>query len=269
MTRIKGKLEQIKSLNEIQYADNTAITNLTINNNNNNKTWLQLKSKDNLYIIRYITKIDTKIITLDSNLPGDIEFIDVFEIETEVNMTHKKNKTLKVIEGSTSTTIKLNEKDKNADKLYDNYFILYANEVRRVKEYKDNILTLELSLSKAPVKDEEIILMQHFFNDYIIFGIDFTNFLGMDFSDLINRIGGSNNFQISSIMSVLCCLICCSICVVLVLLLLTSKKKPESQLPPIIIQNSKDIDPKEIKAELMSKVLPLVNPLYNKWQPKL
>ena len=173
------------------------------------------------------------------------------------------------------------------NKLYNNYYVLYAEQVRKVKEYKDNILTLDFSLPKAPLKDDEIMLMPHFFNDYIILGIDFTNFLGMDFSDFINNIGGSMNFQLSSLTSIICCIICCSICILLLFMMTSSSKTikrpspPLPQLPqlppppsqPIIIQQPSAPPPpppsEELKADVISTLLPYVNPLYNKWKPKL
>ena len=282
MVRVSGNIEKFNKLNEIQYKDNTDINNFKLDSSK--KSWIRIKTKNNEYIIRYITNINsgTKIITLDSDLPSNIEFIDVFEIDNEINMTHTKNKKLKVTDGSTTTTIKLNDSDKNADKLYNNYFILYSDQVRKVKEYKDNILTLDFSLPKAPLKDDEIMLMPHFFNDYIILGIDFTDFLGMDFSDFINNIGGSTNFQLSSLTSIVCCIICCSICILLIFIMMSPTKKRPSQPPiiippqapqtPVIIQQpSPPPQPpsQELKSEVISTLLPYINPLYNKWQPKL
>lgn len=226
MVRISGIIAKFNNLNEIQYKDNLEINNLKIDSSK--KSWIQIKTKQNEFIIRYITNINsgTKNITLDSNLPANLDFIDKFEIENEINMTHAKNKKLKVADGSTTTTIKLNDSDKNADKLYNNYFVLYSDQVRKVKEYKDNILTLDFSLPKAPLKNDEIMLMPHFFNDYIILGIDFTDFLGMDFSSLIDGIGGLFNFQITSAGVSLCC---CIVIVVLLIVVINRKKKLKLQ----------------------------------------
>lgn len=276
MVRVSGNIDKFSSLNVIQYKDNTEINNLKIDSSK--KSWIRLITKDSLYIIKYILSINsgTKSITLDSDLPDNIQFINSFEIENDINWEHIRNKKLKVAEGSTTTTIKLNDVDKNVDKIYNNYFVYYLDQVIMVKEYLNNILTLEFALIKAPVKDNEIILMPHFFNDYIILGIDFTNFLGMDFSDFINNIGGSMNFQLSSLTSIICCILCCSISIILLFMMTSKKKLPEKTIilppapsAPIIVQPPAPPPSAELKADVISTLLPYINPLYNKWKPKL
>jgi hypothetical protein len=270
MVRISGNIEKLISLTEIQYKDTTEMDNLKIDSNI--KSWIRFTTKDSKIIIKYLVSInsETNIITLDSKLPDAVQFIDKFEVDNDINWTHKKNKKLKVAEGSTTTTIKLKDADKNEDKIYNNYFVYYSNQVIMVKEYLNNILTLEVELNKAPVAEDEIILMPHFFNDYIIFGIDFTDFLGMDFSDFIKSIGGSMNFQLSSSTSVICCLLFCSISIILLLLMMSRKSTPKPQVP-IVIQSTPPPPPPsaELKREVISSLLPYINPLYNKWQPEI
>ena len=276
MVRVSGEIDNFNSLNEIKYKDNKEINNLTIESSK--KSWIKFKTTDFKIIIKYIVSINSSIksIILDSNLPDKIQFINSFEIDNDINWTHQKNKKLKVAEGSTTIAIKLNNADKNVDKIYNNYFVYYLDQVIMVKEYVNNILTLHFELNKAPVKDNEIILMPHFFNDYIILGIDFTDFLGMDFSDFINNIGGSMNFQLSSLTSIICCILCCSISIILLFMMTSKKKLPEKPIilppapsAPIIVQPPAPPPSAELKADVISTLLPYINPLYNKWKPKL
>jgi hypothetical protein len=131
---------------------------------------------------------------------------------------------------SSKGRIKLNANDKKMDKIYDNYWVRVisgkaSGDVRQVKEYLDNTFILDYELSNDIVEGDKIILLQHYFNDYIMFGIiDFTDFLGMDLSSLIDGIGGLFNFQITSLGLSLCC---CCIIVVLCSLVVTNRKVPE------------------------------------------
>ena len=154
-------------------------------------------------------------------LEKELNFIPTTTSKYDIGEFNLNNKALQksysqpliVNKDSSKGRIKLNVNDKKMDKIYDNYWIRVIsgksiNDVRLVKEYIGNTFILDYELSNDIVEGDKIILLPHYFNDYIMFGvIDFTDFLGMDFSSLINGIGGLFNFQITILAVSLCCCI--------------------------------------------------------------
>jgi hypothetical protein len=195
--------------------------------------WIRVTQEDFVDIRKisdYIEK-DKKII-----LEKELSFIPTSKAKYDIGEFDLTNKALKqaysqqliVNKNSNKSKIMLNANDKKMDKIYDNYWIRVIsgkakNDVRLVKEYLNNTFILDYELSNDIVEGDKIILLQHYFNDYIMFGIiDFTDFLGMDFSSLIDGIGGLFNFQITSAGLSLCC---CIIIVVIVIAVVVKKKK--------------------------------------------
>ena len=196
--------------------------------------WIRVTQEDFVDIRKisdYIEK-DKKII-----LEKELSFIPTSKAKYDIGEFDLTNKALKqaysqqliVNKNSNKSKIMLNANDKKMDKIYDNYWIRVIsgkakNDVRLVKEYLNNTFILDYELSNDIVEGDKIILLQHYFNDYIMFGIiDFTDFLGMDFSSLIDGIGGLFNFQITSAGLSLCC--CIIIVVVIVIAVVVKKKK--------------------------------------------
>lgn len=61
---------------------------------------------------------------------------------------------------------------------------------------------------------------------YIVFGIDFTDFLGLDLSGFIDTLGGALNFEISSILS---CLLSIFSIFILIFVVTSGKSKGKSK----------------------------------------
>jgi hypothetical protein len=198
-------------------------------------------------ILEYVEK-DKKII-----LEKELHFTPTLSSKYDIGEFVLTNKVLKqaysrqliVNKDSTKSKIKLNANDKKIDKIYNNYWIRVMsgnaiNDVRRVNKYLDNTFILDYDLSNDIVEGDKIILLPHYFNDYIMFDIiDFTDFLGMDLSSLIDDIGGLFNFQIISVLSLVCC--CCCCCIIIILLAMTSTNKEKglctsASQQPLIIQ---------------------------------
>lgn len=115
-------------------------------------------------------------------------------------------------DGTSKSRLPLTENARKMDGIYQGYWVYVISGnmtgyVRRVKDYTNNVLVLDKDLPEKPNEGDKFKLLQHFFNNYIVFGIDFTNFLGMDFSALIDAVGGSFNFQFSSIICVVFCIL--------------------------------------------------------------
>lgn len=115
-------------------------------------------------------------------------------------------------DGTSKNRLPLTENARKMDGIYKGYWVYMISGnlngyVRRVKDYINNVLVLEQDLPDKPNENEKFKLLPHFFNNYLVFGIDFTNFLGMDFSALIDAVGGSFNFQFSSIICVVFCIL--------------------------------------------------------------
>lgn len=145
----------------------------------------------------------------------------------DYNIPSSKITKLKVAKDSTKGRIKLDPSQKKMDKIYDKYWVQVKDDVRQVKEYIDNSLILDYDLSGDIAEGDDIVLLSNFFNDYVMFGIiDFTDFLGMDFSSLIDGLGGLFNFQMTSSSVSVCCLLVIS--VLFVIMMKSKKKKPDT-----------------------------------------
>lgn len=202
-----------------------------------NDIWIRV-TQETFIDIRKISNYNetNKKVTLEKEL----RFIPTITSKYDIGEFTLNNKALQqsysqqliVNKDSSKAIIKLNANDKKMDKIYNNYWIRVisgkaTNDVRQIKEYLDNTFTLDYELSDDIVEGDKIILLPHYFNDYIMFGIiDFTDFLGMDFSSLIDGIGGLFNFQITSAGVSLCC---CIVIVVLLIVVINRKKKLKLQ----------------------------------------
>lgn len=233
MSRILGVIKKA-TLSEIFYESNDKVDSLPIADS---KVWIRITYPKNYMAIRYITKIDVtnQKITLDSILPIIPPPNSKFDINSNIDLS--SGQIIEIKAGSTSEVIKLVDTAAKMNKIYDNYWVLYNNQVRNVVEYTNNTLVLDHELLEVPKEKGKLLLIHHFFNDYIMFGvIDFTNLLGMDFSGLIDSIGGIFNFQIGALAVILLCCICC-ICISLIIVKTGGKgsRNYKSQ-PPIVIQ---------------------------------
>lgn len=233
MSRISGVIK-LATLKEIVYNNNDKLDGLAVDNK---KVWIRIKYPGNNIAIRYITKVETnaKKLILDSVLPVIPQVGSSFDIDSDINLSSGQEIEIKA--GSTKDTIKLVDVAKKMDKIYENYWVVYNNQVRQVVEYSNNTLALDHELLAVPAEKTKLILIHHFFNDYIMLGlIDFTNLLGMDFSELIDNIGGVFNFQIGSLVMLI---ICCMCCISLSLLVVKSSGRSSRSYPPqqpIVIQ---------------------------------
>lgn len=193
---------------------------------------IRIKDKKDTGVV-YIDKIDDKKITLREELsfaPSKGSTFDIGAVATEQKQDESKitlninnikvlGNGIKVKKDSSKKVLNLVDNAKKVNNIYKGYWVIYKNSIRKVIEYKDNQLTLEYDLGEAPAENDTIELYPRIFNDYISMGIDFTSFLGMDFSSLIDSLGGVFNFQISSSLSSCCCLV-----VIVVLFFMISKK---------------------------------------------
>lgn len=223
MSTIQGKIKSATKTT-IEFEDNTLISNLIILESR--RKWIRIKNSDTEVAIRYIKYIDktAKKIELDTELPFVPKEKLFFNIDTR-----EKNYSIKAIDvsvkkDSTKSNINLIDNAKKLDNVYKGYWILFKDQVRQVKNYKDNIITLDYDLINVPAENEKIKLFAHFFNDYMVMGVDFTNLMGVDFSSLIDSVGGIFNFQIGSV--VLCC--CCCILVLSMLFFVVGKGRTKS-----------------------------------------
>lgn len=222
MSYITGKIKTATK-KEIEYDIKTKINELQ-------NAIIRVKDGKNLGIV-VVEKIDDKKIFLKEDLPFVPSKKGTFDIgsgseetkDSKITLTINKVKVsgqnIAVKKDSSKKVIKLVDNAKKVNNIYKGYWIIYNKQIRKVVSYKNNELTLDRELNEAPKENDNISLFQHIFNDYISMGIDFTNFLGMDFSSLIDSLGGVFNFQISSGVSCCCCLM-----VILILFMMISKK---------------------------------------------
>lgn len=234
MSRISGIIKDA-TLGEILYDTNDKLDSLAVANK---KVWIRITYPENNTAIRYITKVETNVkkLILDSPLPVIPIAGSSFDIDSEIDLS--SGQIIEIKAGSTKNTIKLDDIAKKMDKIYDNYWVVYNNQVRKVIGYSNNILELDHELLEIPIEKSKLLLIHHFFNDYIVFGfIDFTNLLGMDFSELINNIGGVFNFQIGALaILIICCMCCISLSLLIVNSKRSSKASQSQSQQPIIIQ---------------------------------
>ena len=195
--------------------------------------WIRITNKSNIDI-RKIKDYNesTKTVTLVSEIRDTPTKTTKYDIGDFSSIKKSQYIELTVIGDASKNQIKLNANAKKMDKIYNKYWIKVIsgdanNNVRQVKEYTNNTLKLDYDLS-TPIKNgDKILLMSHYFNDYVMFGvIDFTNFMGMDFSSLIDVFGGLFNFQLTTAGSCLCSSI---ILVIIVLLIFKKSKKPPAK----------------------------------------
>lgn len=191
--------------------------------------WIRIINKSNTDI-RKIKEYNesNKTVTLISEIRDIPTKTTKYDIGDFSNMAKSKYIELAVVGDATKNQIKLNAK--KMDKIYNKYWIKVVsgdaiNDVRQVKEYINNTLKLDYDLSMPIKNGDKILLMSHYVNDYMMFGvIDFTNIMGMDFSSLIDIFGGLFNFQLTTTGS---CLFSSIILVVIVFLIIKkSNKKP-------------------------------------------
>jgi len=217
MSDLKGIVQKTSSKDVIVLNGDVSKTDDTYIN-----FWIRVVSIKNKQVaIRKVKsyKGSTKTITLDSSLPFTPEVEkDEFTISELKDL--KSNLDATVLANSTKLTLILSENAKKVDNVYKDYWIKINNNIRRVKDYKNNTITLDYDLPNAPNTGDAINIYAHFFNDYIILGIDFTNIGGTDLSGLIDIVGGVLNFQILTVASSICCCLVCLICIFIV----TSKK---------------------------------------------
>jgi hypothetical protein len=223
MSYITGKIKTATK-KEIEYDLKKKITDL--------KTPIIRVKDDKKIAIAFVDKIDAKKIYLKEDLPFIPSKKGTFDIGSSEEKGKESKKTLNInkvsVKGleitvkkdSTKKIIKLVDNAKKVNNVYKGYWIVYNQKIRKVVDYKNNQLTLDAELGEIPKENDKIGLYQHIFNDYISMGIDFTDFLGMDFSSLIDSLGGVFNFQMSSSLSSCCCLI-----VIILLFFMIKKKK--------------------------------------------
>ena len=198
-------------------------------NSNYTDLWIRIVNKSNIDV-RKIKEYNpsTKTVILEYELrdtPTNTTKYDIGDFAA-IN----KNKYIEVgIISDGANQIKLTDNAKKIDKIYNTYWVKIIsgdaiNNVRQVKNYINNTLTLDYDLPKSVKDGDKILLLPHYFNDYIMLGIiDFTNFLGMDFSGLIDGVGGLFNFQLTTAGI---CILSSIILVVIVLLII---KKPKGK----------------------------------------
>lgn len=228
--------------------------------------WIRIV-QDSFIDIRKITQYlpSEKKVTLDKELRFAPTTLSKYDIG-DYNIPSTKAIPIKVSKNSTKDRIKLEENVKKMDKIYDNYWIQITSgksihDVRQVKEYIDNSFVLDYPLSNDINEGDNLLLLPHIFNDYILFGtIDFTDFLGMDFSSLIDSLGGLFNFQMTTSVSSLCCLVIISVLVVLVIK--NKKKKLPSQNTGLFIPGIGRLSPQQplvIQMPMQTKPFELPN----------
>lgn len=170
--------------------------------------WLRIKDNDkvSIHLVNNIATTPRKIIPL-TNFPFVPKAGSLFDIDTKVDFSQGIE--IKIKKGGSAGLVRFTGEAKKLDNVYNGYWILFKNEARRIKKYANNecILDFPFNSDNIPSENDQILLLPHFFNDYIILGLDFTNFLGMDFSSLIDSVGGTYTFTSSSCFSSSCCLV--------------------------------------------------------------
>lgn len=191
--------------------------------------WIEItnKARDKIEVrkVKEYTGDKRKVI-LNEKLTFEPEDGSTYDIPNTLRINVLKYKEMTVKANSSKNKLPLSDADKKTDKLYNNYWVQFTsgdnnNYVRRVKNYLSNALELDSELPSNPKEGDKFRLLPFFVNNYIILGLDFTNLLGMDFSSLIDTVGGKFNFQIGT---VVCC-VCCILCVCVMLLFLGKGKK--------------------------------------------
>jgi len=196
--------------------------------NSYKELWIRITHTSNIDI-RKIKEYNesSKSVILESeirNIPNKTTKYDIGDFS---KVDKSRYVELIVTGDDTKTQIKLNANAKKMDKIYNKYWIKVisgnaTDNVRQIKEYKNNTLILDYDLSNNIKNGDKILLMSHYVNDYIMFGIiDFTNFIGMDFSSLIDVFGGLFNFQLTT--AGVC--VCSSIILVIIVVLIVKKSK--------------------------------------------
>ena len=191
--------------------------------------WIRIESSLNKNVsIRKIKsyKAATKTVTLDTALPFTPEVEkDAFTISKLQDL--KSNIDATVMSSSTVSNIILSSNAKKLDNVYKDYWVKINNSIRQVKDYKNNTLTLDYDLTNVPKEGDTVNIYAHFFNDYIIMGIDFTDVGGTDMSGLIDIFGGVFNFEIASIISIVSC--CLLIVIAIIMFVIIKKKKGKAK----------------------------------------
>jgi hypothetical protein len=183
-----------------------------------NNIWVRITNKDSSVYIRKITTYTEgeKKIILNKDIDVVPDTTSKYDIGEFKELEKAMSNSLTINKDSNKRHIELSADNKKPDKIYNKYWILIISgkakdDVRRVKEYINNFLVLDYELSDDIAEGDKFLLLPHYFNDYVMFGVlDFTNFLGMDFSSLIDNLGGLIGFQLTTVGICICCLICIS-----------------------------------------------------------